>query len=430
MLLIAILVVVIIILVLLLLRNKRVKGVMTVQENPLALQSLNSPNIKSKEEEGGVEATMVASPINNIEENSERWMPVPVKEFALHAGKLHDNRDLGFEDEYKSLQNVSTGSYQCSKLPHNIPKNRFDNVFPFDSSRVELTPFPNNPGSDYINASYINGYKREKAYIAAQGPLVNTVGDFWRMTWEFQLPTIVMLTDLIERGVDKCTQYWPRNLNETIDVGNDLKVTLVEQQQFVDYKMKKMLLVNTSKSESGRLDVTHYHFLAWPDHGVPADKTVMLAFIRRVRQIHPPEGPPLIVHCSAGVGRTGTFITLDTMLQRLDKKEESLNIYEFLVNMRKSRVLMVQTEAQYVYIHDSLAEYITCGDTSMSTKLLKIKMDELSAVTDHVSGYERQYKLLNQVSRKAVEGHCADGLSKQNVTKNRYKERLDVMPCK
>jgi netrin-G3 ligand len=204
----------------------------------------------------------------------------------------------------------------------------------------------------------------------------------------------------------------------------------VEQQQFVDYKMKKMLLVNTSKSESGRLDVTHYHFLAWPDHGVPADKTVMLAFIRRVRQIHPPEGPPLIVHCSAGVGRTGTFITLDTMLQRLDKKEESLNIYEFLVNMRKSRVLMVQTEAQYVYIHDSLAEYITCGDTSMSTKLLKIKMDELSAVTDHVSGYERQYKLLNQVSRKAVEGHCADGLSKQNVTKNRYKERLDVMPCK
>jgi protein tyrosine phosphatase len=202
----------------------------------------------------------------------------------------------------------------------------------------------------------------------------------------------------------------------------------VEQQQFVDYKMKKMLLVNTSKSESGRLDVTHYHFLAWPDHGVPADKTVMLAFIRRVRQIHPPEGPPLIVHCSAGVGRTGTFITLDTMLQRLDKKEESLNIYEFLVNMRKSRVLMVQTEAQYVYIHDSLAEYITCGDTSMSTKLLKIKMDELSAVTDHVSGYERQYKLLNQVSRKAVEGHCADGLSKQNVTKNRYKERLDVMP--
>uniref|UniRef100_A0A1X7UYG7 protein-tyrosine-phosphatase n=1 Tax=Amphimedon queenslandica TaxID=400682 RepID=A0A1X7UYG7_AMPQE len=359
--------------------------------------------------------------------DKERWEPIPVAEFAAHTAKLHSDRDLGFEDEYKSFRNIPQGSYTTAKLPENVSKNRFENVYSYDSSRVELTAIPDKRGSDYINASFIDGYKRPKAYIAAQGPLSNTVGDFWRMVWEFQLPTIVMLTELIERGIDKCTCYWPRALNETMDVGYDLQVTLVEQQQYVDYKLKKFLILNTS-STGGRLDVTHYHFLAWPDHGVPADKTIMLAFIRRVRQTHPPEGPPLIVHCSAGVGRTGTFITLDSMQQRLDKQEKDLNIYEFLANMRTMRVLMVQTEAQYVYIHDALSEYITCGDTSMTTKRLKIVMDELTKVSEKKSGYEKQLELINQVCRQPTEGLLCDALSKTNIGKNRFPSKLDTLP--
>ena len=171
--------------------------------------------------------------------------------------------------------------------------------------------------------------------------------------------------------------------------------------------------LQTSNPDAPSLRVTHYHFTVWPDHGVPADKTCMIQFIKRVRNTHPYKGPPVVVHCSAGVGRSGTFIVLDSMLERM-KCERSLNVYEFVCEMRKKRVLMVQTEVkgnqkplfylvklwclfwsqiQYIFVHDALEEYITCGDTSVLVANMKITINRLGK-----GGFSEQFKVIFKFS--------------------------------
>ena len=204
--------------------------------------------------------------------------------------------------------------------------------------------------------------------------------------------------------------------------------------------------------------MTHYHFTVWPDHGVPADKTCMIQFIKRVRNTHPYKGPPLLVHCSAGVGRTGTFIVLDSMLERM-KCERSLNVYEFVCEMRKKRILMVQTEVemlfifsqpvmpaldfmqmQYIFVHDALEEYITCGDTSVLVANMKITICRLGK-----GGFVDQFKvrlnsrmvlvecillhcqLLDEVSYKPNAQSCNEGQAEHNQGKNRYPDKLPCM---
>ena len=107
------------------------------------------------------------------------------------------------------------------------------------------------------------------------------------------------------------------------------------------------LLIQITDESTSPIEVTHFKFVNWFDHGVPTDKSCMIAFIKHIRQSHPPEGPPLVVHCSAGVGRTGTFIVLDTMLQRM-AHEDTLNIFEYVLNIRQQRIKMVQTEASKI----------------------------------------------------------------------------------
>jgi len=186
--------------------------------------------------------------------------------------------------------------------------------------------------------------------------------------------------------------------------------------------------LQTSKPDVPPLSVTHYHFLGWPDHGVPKFATSLIAFIRRVRKIHNKDGPPMLVHCSAGVGRTGTFILLDSMLERM-KVEDTVNVYEFLRNMRAKRVFMVQTLAQYVFIHDALEELITCGETDISATNLRFRVNKLHKIIPGkaISGFEDQFRLLDQVSRKANDSDCSDALQHYNRSKNRYPDRV---PCK
>lgn len=234
-----------------------------------------------------------------------------------------------------------------------------------------------------------------------------------------------MLTQTVEGGRDKCEQYWPALLNTEWQVGRDLAVTLTEQQQFAEFSVKTLLLTDPTKDGLEPMPTTHFHFTAWPDHGVPADKTCLIHFIQRTRKNHPYYGSsPMIVHCSAGVGRSGTFIVLDSMMERM-KKVDSLNIFEFVEQMRRKRTNMVQTEAQYMFVHDALNEFITCGDTSITVTNMRITLRNLEKKRNaHKTGFEEQFELLKQVSHMPTPVMCSDGLSEHNADKNRYTDRI------
>ncbi|EEC08361.1 receptor tyrosine phosphatase type r2b, putative [Ixodes scapularis] len=203
-----------------------------------------------------------------------------------------------------------------------------------DHSRVKLKPTPGIAFSDYINANYIDGYCRPKRYIATQGPRTNTVCDFWKMVWQENVCKIVMLTNLIEKGKAKCEQYWP---DEAATYG-DIQVHLMASETFPDYDVRQLHLTLADTTR----EVKHFHLRSWPDHGVPLYPNVLLAFRKKVNQYRAFNEAPVVVHCSAGVGRTGTYILLDT-LQEQAMSEGVVDVVGQLAAIRKSRMNLVET---------------------------------------------------------------------------------------
>ncbi|KAM8729575.1 receptor-type tyrosine-protein phosphatase H-like [Acanthopagrus schlegelii] len=251
---------------------------------------------------------------------------------------------------------IPVGTEQTRKeaiLPENKARNRFNNVLPYDWCRVKLTTANPNAASDYINASYMPGYNSNREYIATQGPLPSTVNDFWRMIWEQKVTGIVMVTNCTEGGRTKCEQYWPAN-SDPSHYG-ELTVTMNSEQQEPNWTLRDFRVKHSKTSEERT--VRHFHFTAWPDHGVPQGTEVLIQFRGLVRQhIHREgAGAPTVVHCSAGVGRTGTIIALDVLLQQLEK-ERAVGINAFVHKMRLNRPHMVQTESQYIFLHQCIMD--------------------------------------------------------------------------
>ncbi|ROL51058.1 Receptor-type tyrosine-protein phosphatase H [Anabarilius grahami] len=223
----------------------------------------------------------------------------------------------------------------------------------YDSSRVQLT-VNDEDNSDYINANYMPGYDNaSKQYIAAQGPLPSTVNDFWRMVWEKRSQAIVMVTNCTESGRIKCEQYWP--LDYTPCLYGNLVVTVKSESKAPSWTLREFNVKNKSTSETRT--VKHFHFTAWPDHGVPSGTEELIQFRGLVRQHIESSfsAGPTVVHCSAGVGRTGTLIALDVLLQQLDR-EKAVGTAAFVQQMRFCRPLMVQTESQYVFLHQCIMD--------------------------------------------------------------------------
>uniref|UniRef100_W5KEP9 protein-tyrosine-phosphatase n=2 Tax=Astyanax mexicanus TaxID=7994 RepID=W5KEP9_ASTMX len=292
----------------------------------------------------------------SVEHNlpSDKYKPIPLKKFPEHFISLSRDDNRGFSVEYEDLGTVGTDQSRAAALfPENKSKNRFTNVLAYDLSRVKLTQ-QDGPDSDYINANYMPGYNRNsRQYIAAQGPLPCTISDFWRMVWEQKSTAIVMLTNCVENGRPKCEQYWP--LDYTPCIYGNLLVTIQSEHKEKSWTLREFVVRNKDTSEERT--VMHFHFTAWPDHGVPAGTDELIQFRELVRhhiERFPTSGPT-VVHCSAGVGRTGTLIALDTLLQQL-VKEEAVNIAACVHHMRLNRPLMVQTESQYVFLHQCIMD--------------------------------------------------------------------------
>ncbi|XP_058858760.1 phosphatidylinositol phosphatase PTPRQ-like [Acipenser ruthenus] len=280
--------------------------------------------------------------------------PIKVEHYEAYYKKQHADSNCGFAEEFEDLRPIGINQTKNAALaPDNKVKNRYNNVLPYDSSRVKLS-MRNSASDDYINANYMPGYDSKKKFIAAQGPLPGTVNDFWRMIWEQNVYTLVMLTRCNEQGRVKCEEYWPSSNPKTY---GDVTVILTSEIPLNEWTIREFKMKNTKTAESRT--VRHFHFTAWPDHGVPETTELLINFRHLVRE-HMDQysrNSPTVVHCSAGVGRTGTLIAIDQLIYQIER-ESVVDIYGIVHNLRMHRPLMVQTEDQYIFLNQCAKDFI------------------------------------------------------------------------
>ncbi|XP_021179369.2 receptor-type tyrosine-protein phosphatase O isoform X2 [Fundulus heteroclitus] len=273
--------------------------------------------------------------------------PVQLDDFEAYFKDMSKDSAYKFSLQFEELKSIGLDvSHDAADLPVNRPKNRYTNILPYDCSRVKLISMHNDEGADYINANFIPGYRHSNEYIATQGPLPETRNDFWKMVLQQKSPIVVMLTQCNERRRVKCDHYWPFT-DEPVMYG-DISVEMLSEEGAPEWIIRKFRLGYADES----LDVLHLNYTSWPDHGVPTVNAIesILQFVHIVRQQANRTKDPIIVHCSAGVGRTGTFIALDRLMQHI-REHEFVDILGMVSEMRSHRVCMVQTEEQYVFIH-------------------------------------------------------------------------------
>nr|XP_040026226.1 receptor-type tyrosine-protein phosphatase S-like isoform X12 [Gasterosteus aculeatus aculeatus] len=393
----------------------------------------NKPDSKRKDSEPGTKSLlsnaemMAHHPTDPVEMRRINFQtpgmmshpPIPISELAEHIELLKANDNLRLSQEYESIDPSQQFTWEHSNLEVNKPKNRYANVIAYDHTRVVLAPIEGVLGSDYINANYVDGYRKQNAYIATQGALAETFGDFWRMVWEQRAASVVMMTRLEEKSRIKCDQYWPSRGTETYGM---IQVTLLDTMELATFCVRTLSLHKSGSSE--RREVRQFQFTSWPDHGVPEYPTPFLNFLRRVKACNPPDAGPIIAHCSAGVGRTGCFIVIDAMLERI-RHERTVDIYGHVTLMRSQRNYMVQTEDQYSFIHEALQEAVACGNTEVAARSLFSYMQKLSKVEtgEHITGMELEFKRLAN-----TKAHTSRFVT-ANLPCNKFKNRLvNIMP--
>ncbi|XP_046857121.1 LOW QUALITY PROTEIN: receptor-type tyrosine-protein phosphatase S-like [Xenia sp. Carnegie-2017] len=346
---------------------------------------------------------------NNESIAIRKHFPIPIANFTAHVKKLRRKNMHELKLEFEDLPNGQKSNWDIAKSPMNSSKNRYGNAITYNHSRVILS---GDEKTDYINASFIDG-KRANYYIATQGPKPKTVNDFWRMIFEQKCPTIVMLTTLKEMGKVKCEKYWPDESN----VYGEIQVTVTETK-FADYVTRMMVVEKNGEHH----EVEQFHYKSWPDYGVPRYPTQLLTFRNHFKLSHKTRSSPVVVHCSAGVGRTGVFIAIDKILDDLDDEyETNIDVFGFVEEMRSRRINMVQTADQYMFIHDTIIDHIQCGANEIDAVQIKVEIAQLSQKNrGGKTGFEEKFERLQSVTHGLPEELCEAALSEENSKKNRY----------
>ncbi|RXN01095.1 Receptor-type tyrosine-protein phosphatase kappa [Acipenser ruthenus] len=349
---------------------------------------------------------------------------IRVADLLQHINLMKTSDSYGFKEEYESFFEGQSASWDVAKKEQNRTKNRYGNIIAYDHSRVILQPMEDDPSSDYINANYIDGYQRPSHYIATQGPVHETVYDFWRMIWQEQSACVVMVTNLVEVGRVKCYKYWP----DDADVYGDFKVTFLEVEPLAEYVVRTFTLERRGFNEMR--EVKQFNFTGWPDHGVPYHATGLLSFIRRVKMSNPPSAGPIVVHCSAGAGRTGCYIVIDIMLD-MAEREGVVDIYNCVKALRSRRINMVQTEEQYIFIHDAILEACLCGETTIPACEFKATYYDMIRIDSqsNSSHLKDEFQTLNSVTPQPQPEDCSIALLPRNHEKNRFMDMLPPDRC-
>ena len=333
------------------------------------------------------------------------------------AGVETTGQPVSFADEFRNLPKDLLSSNAFASRQQNSLKNRFPHLLPYDHSRVILEPDAHTDSS-YINASFVSGYKHQRAYIAAQSPFdEETVLDFWRMIYQYEVRVVVMMAKIVEDNIVKCTQYWPTSGRASY---GSFILDLVNLQQFAGY------CIRTVKVRTK--DDPHWHIVYifdltyWPDHGVPTDAIPLLEMRHKVNTYHNKDKSPVIVHCGTGVSRTGVFIAIDSLLQQYET-DGRISVYSFVRKMRKNRPAMVRTVKQYTFIYEAIFEAMVAGKT-MASFDLKDMYQQLSRrnTNTHHSYLRDQFKCLQEYTRKLYPYMCSNAILPANIDKNRFSE--------
>ena len=291
----------------------------------------------------------------------------PVDKAGMVAAYLarHKDSDMGFQAEFESLPEKFTERTTCQcDLPCNKTKNRYPDIKAYDQTRVKLNPIEDVEGSDYINANFVVGYKERKRWVCAQGPLESTLADFWRMIHEQGVEIVIMLTNLEEYNRVKCAQYWPGAGTSTWGKST---VAFVQEKRYSDYVVRELKL-SVEGCQTSR-QIFHYHYLQWKDFNAPEHAPAMLKFVKRINEAWSGSSP-ILVHCSAGVGRSGTLIAIDSLTQAMEE-EGSVSIFQTVSDLRIQRNYLVQSVKQYQFVYRAIMEWSQFGDTEMDCAQIK-----------------------------------------------------------
>lgn len=274
--------------------------------------------------------------------NPPDMCPITKSELVSAYIEHHRDSDYGFQQEFELLPDrFNDRTTRSSDARENVYKNRYPDIKSYDQTRVKISQVDSIAGSDYINANFVLGYKERKKFICAQGPMDTTVNEFWRMIWEQHLELILMLTNLEEYSKTKCAKYWP-DKSEIDKVFGEITVNHVQETRFSDYIVRELRISRAGSRDKEERTITQYHYLVWKDFMAPEHPHGILKFIKRMNEAHSPERGSILVHCSAGVGRTGTLVALDCLLQQL-REEGHVAIFNTICDLRHQRNFLVQS---------------------------------------------------------------------------------------
>ncbi|XP_069193407.1 receptor-type tyrosine-protein phosphatase kappa isoform X3 [Procambarus clarkii] len=332
----------------------------------------------------------------------------------------HRRYPILYKVEFQMASKVEPHSLRHALKEANELKNTHKRSIPYDYNRVVLDVLPDVPDSDYINASYIDSLLAPKAYIATQGPLENTIADFWRLVWQHKTRLIVMLTKTFDFIKVMCVQYWPAMVG-CPDHYEGIKVDLLKEEQLANFQIRTMKLSLEGHPEEER-EVVQYHYTEWPSHTQPFING-LLEFRRRVKlwtqaNITPADGPT-IVHCSDGGARTGVYIALDANLE-LNEEDGKLDIYGYVKKMKQARLGLIETVDQYRFVYDALEEFLLCGYSFFPVNELSQRLKHKSMkVNGNKSEYQIEFEKICKMTPRFTIGDCAGGHRADNRVKNR-----------
>ncbi|XP_060703170.1 receptor-type tyrosine-protein phosphatase U-like [Hemiscyllium ocellatum] len=380
-------------------------------------------------------------------QNPKLYRAVKVDDLHEHINQMKSAEDYGFKQEYENLFQGQSSCQKMSKKRKRCSESQCVNITINDCRQATLPPYLEDPGFIYLSYADSKQYRRlsinraemqynllgalkfkadhkAKYFIAAQGPKQEMVYDFWRMMWQEHCRCIVMITKLVEVGQVNCCKYWP---DDTESYG-DISVALIKTEVRAEYTVRIFSLQKVWFKASR--EILQFHFTAWPEHGVPYHATGLLALIRRVKAANPPESGPLVVHCSTGTGRTGCYIALDVMMD-MATYEGVIDVYNFVKTLSSWRINMIQTEEQYIFIHNAILEAHHCGDTSIPVNKFKSTYKEMIRVDpqSNSSQLSKEFQVLNSVASVPDCENSSISFSPQNQEENCETESLPPDKC-